>query len=533
MNLTTFYVPAALAILLLLQATTCQGSGNDKLTVRTSTGTFTGLIDPNFPNTRQFRAVPFAKPPVVSRRFLAPQKLPRSSEHHWATRFPPSCPQFVTAIESFWNLPLSNGNLIYNGFQNDSSGLVAESSSEDCLYLAVWTPTAPPPEGGFPVLFFMTGGGLVIGGVDIPWQIPASWVERSQSHIVVSINYRLNIIGFPNARGLAGEQQNLGLLDQRIALEWVRDNIAAFGGNPKRITQWGRSAGSISLDILAFAYPEDPIAQAYWLQSGSVLSGRTIIDTTYANFSFVARNVGCAFDDDEDGAAELDCMRQVPFAMLENFIGQYGDRGETPALSFIFIPDDRMVFTDYKARAEAGKFARVPSILSNTANEVSTLVPWPADNLIEGPPQAPITAADVRGVCDAYNRTVYYNRLDVPVYRYQYAGIFPNMNNYTWLGSYHGSDNPMIFGTYDLLNVVAPSTEFQAEVSESLQDHVLAFVKDPYHGPEKIGWTPQVASDPNGGKIMRFGSNGKAAQLVDGLEIDGVCLGLREYDPFP
>jgi acetylcholinesterase len=537
-----------LAILSLLALTTdtvlgreatlgCSGSHN--LTVQTSTGTYTGLIDPKFPKTRQFRAVPFAKPPVLSRRWLPPQKLSSTpSEHHYATRFPPSCPQFVSAVTALWNQNLTKGNLIYNGRQNDSSGLVGEATSEDCLYLAVWTPTAAPPDAGFPVLFFMTGGGFVIGGVDIPWQLPVSWVERSQSHIVITINYRLNIFGFPNARGLADGHQNLGILDQRAALEWVRDNIAAFGGDPNRITQWGQSAGSIAADYHAYAFYQDPIAQAYFIQSGTVFSAIPLQDPTHSNFSFVARHVGCeAPCDDEDGAAELDCMRQVPFAQLENFIGQYGDQGVTPALSFNVIQDDRIVFVDYNARSEAGKIARAPAIISTTANEMSSLVPYPVNNLTAGPYQPAVTAGDISfGVCPTFNSTVYRNRLGagVPVFRFQYAGTFPNLNQFKWLGAYHGSDLPITFGTYELLDDIAKTTRFEVEVSLSMQDHILAFVKDPFHGPQKtMGWKPLVASDPHGGDLIRFGANGKVSQHVDGVEIDGVCQGLREYDPFP
>lgn len=521
-----------------------KGPGPDHLTVQTSTGTFTGLIDPKFPNTRQFRAIPFAKPPVLSRRWLPPQKLSSApSEHHYATRFPPSCPQFVTAVTSLWNQDLTKGNLIYNGNQNDSSGLVGEATSEDCLYLAVWTPTVavPRPNAGLPVLFFMTGGGFVIGGIDIPWQMPTSWVERSQSHIVVTINYRVNIFGFPNARGLADGHQNLGILDQRAALEWVRDNIEAFGGDPNRITQWGRSAGSISADIHAYAFHEEPIAQAYFLQSGTVFIGLPAKDLTYSNFSFVAHHVGCEApygnDEDEDGAAELDCMRQVPFAQIENFVGQYGDRGKTPALSFSLIPDDRIVFTDYKARSEAGKIARAPVIISNAANEMSSLVPYPVDNLTAGPYQPAVTAGDVAlWVCPTFNSTVYRNRMGagVPVFRFQHAGMFPNLNQFEWLGAYHASDAPIVFGTYGLLDHVANTTRFEVEVSWSMQDHILAFVKDPYQGPQKtMGWKPLVASDPHGGDLIRFGADGKVSQHVNGVEVDGVCQGVREYNPFP
>jgi acetylcholinesterase len=85
---------------------------------------------------------------------------------------------------------------------------------------------------------FWTGGGFQTNGILVPGQLPPRWVSRSQSHIVVTINYRMNIMGFPNAAGLT--QQNLGLMDQRTSLEWVRDNIEAFGGDPTRIMIWGQ-----------------------------------------------------------------------------------------------------------------------------------------------------------------------------------------------------------------------------------------------------------------------------------------------------
>ncbi|EXL65006.1 hypothetical protein FOPG_18750 [Fusarium oxysporum f. sp. conglutinans race 2 54008] len=513
------------------------------LTIRTATGTFTGLIDTKFPNTRQWRSIPFAEPPVASRRWLPPQKLSSDpSEHRYSTKFPPSCPQFVSAVESFWNLPLTKGNLIYNGAQNDTSGLVGEATSEDCLHLAIWSPSSEPPEGGFPVAFFMTGGGFVQGGVDLPWQNPESWVERSQSHIVVSVNYRVGIFGFPNARGLVGGEQNLGILDQRVALEWVHDNIAAFGGNPERITQWGRSSGGISADIHAYAYHEDPIAQAYYLESG-VAIGLGSLPVDYSNFSFVAKHVGCEAPcgidcDDEDGTAELDCMRQVSMAQIVNFIGQYGDRGETPPLAFTLMVDDQIFFSDYNALGEAGKIARRPTMLSMTANEFSTLVPWPSPpsaNLTEGPDQAEVDAGTIPfSVCSLLNSTTYRNWLNVPVYRFQYAAEFPNLNVYDWLGAYHNSETPLIFGTYGLLDHIANTTDFQVKVSHSMQDHILAFFEDPYSGPQKLGWEPMVTSDPDGGFLLRFGgSSEKVLERVTGIQVDGVCLRVGEHDPFP
>ncbi|KAM0351274.1 hypothetical protein ACHAP4_009413 [Fusarium culmorum] len=392
------------AIVLASNTVNCQNK-DSSLTAKTATGSFTGIIDPSFPRIRQWRSIPFAEPPVSSLRWLPPQKLPPDSKRHrYSAKFPPSCPQFVSGVESYWNTPLTRGNLIYNGAQNDTSGLVGEATSEDCLYLAIWSPKSKPPEGGFPVAFFMTGGGFVQGGVDLPWQNPESWVERSQSHIVVSINYRVDIFGFPNARGLADGEQNLGILDQRAALEWVHENIAAFGGNPERITQWGRSAGGMSADIHSFAWYEDPIAQAYYAESGVALNIDGALEPpnelTYSNFSFVARHVGCGAPcgdgcEDKDGLAELNCMRQVSMAQIVNFVGQYGDRGENPPLTFSLMIDERVIFSDYHARAKAGKIARRPAMFSMTSNEYSSLLPWPPKNLTEGPDQDVVNSATI------------------------------------------------------------------------------------------------------------------------------------------
>ncbi|CAD0018267.1 unnamed protein product [Aureobasidium pullulans] len=499
------------------------------LTVNTLTGIFTGLIDAKYPNTRQFRAIPFSEPPVSSRRWLPPMKLSKSTAHHYPRNFPPSCPQFVSSGPTFWNQYISKGALIYNGNQNSISGLVAQTTSEDCLYMAIWTPSSAKSSSKLPVLFFMTGGGFQTGGIDVGWQIPAEWVQRSQKHIVVTINYRLNIFGHPNARGL--EDQNLAFLDQRMALEWVRDNIAAFGGDSSRIMQWGQSAGSISTDVHAYAYATDPIANSYMLHSASIKTmsalGLMSPDPTHSNFTFVANHFGCRFA--HDSAAELDCMRQVPFAMIENFIGQYSDNGTLPAITFNPVVDEKLVFSDYPARAAAGRFARKPVIVGHTANEAASLVPWPINNVTEGPYEPTVISTDlVAWVCPAKNITDVRSSFGIPIYRYQYAGRWPNLNPLTWLGAWHSSDIPMIFGTHELLQV-GNSTELQIKTSHAMQDHIVAFAKDPINGPASFGWNRAAT----GGQVAQFGANWTAVQYVHHEVVDGACDGLSTYDQYP
>jgi carboxylesterase type B len=174
----------------------------------------------------------------------------------------------------------------------------------------------------------------VTGGVNIPTQLPSNWVHRSQRHIVVTTNYRVNIFGYPNARGL--NSTNFALQDQRLAVKWVHENIVAFGGDPSKITLWGQSAGAGATDMYLFTWYQEPIIRASISSSGVALGRASNVDYSGSNFTFVARAMGCAF---EDAQMELQCMRWVPMERLENFIGQYQDNStltntSQPAITF-------------------------------------------------------------------------------------------------------------------------------------------------------------------------------------------------------
>ncbi|KAL1612322.1 hypothetical protein SLS60_000548 [Paraconiothyrium brasiliense] len=505
---------------------------SSRLSVKTLTGTYTGLIDVEFNKTRQFRSIAFAEPPIQARRWLPPQRLPPSDEARNALELPPSCPQFVSSVPSLLSTYFADGALIYNGAQNHTAGFVGAATSEDCLYLTVSTPANATVNSKLPVLVFLPGGGFQNGGVNSGYYNPTSWIERSQSHIVVTVNYRVNIFGFPNAPGL--KEQNLGILDQRMAMEWVRDNIVWFGGDPAAITQWGQSAGSMSSDIHAHAFHEDPVARAYFLMSGTVFSGPAVTDTTFSNFTFVAQRFGCEAGEGNSSVAVLDCMRDVPFENITNFVGKYGDSGASPTLSFLPVVDDHIIFTDYAGRASAGKVARLPVVLSNTANEASSLVPFPADDPTAGYPQEVILGVELAGfICPTYISTLERNNVSVPVYRYQYAGTYPNLNPLAWTGAYHGEDIPMVFGTYDFIKGMGEVPQLEVETSRAMQEHVLAFIRDPLYGPQKLGWRAVDARNPQNGTLIRFGTGGKAIEYVNSLEVDGVCQGRGDYNAFP
>ncbi|KAJ9635538.1 hypothetical protein H2199_008541 [Coniosporium tulheliwenetii] len=345
---------------------------------------------------------------------------------------------------------------------------------------------------------FIYGGGFQTGGENVPYQIPAQWVQRSQNLIVVSFNYRLNVFGFPNAAGLS--EQNLGLLDQRLAVEWVRDNIAGFGGDPTRIILWGQSAGAMSVDFYNFAHYDDPIVEGLIMNSGSALVPLRSADTSHSNFSFVASQVGCG--NQADAAAELACMRGVPAQTLEQFVGTYQGSGATPGITFAPIADGKVVFDNYTERALEGKLAKVPAIIGTNSEDGVPFAPYNPS----GPNQTIAQQALLTG------RTTY---------RYEYRGNFTNISPRPWMGAYHSAELPLLFGTHP--NYRGNSTPFEYAVSAAMQDAWQAFARDPNGGLATQDWPAYTGP---GGAVRIFGADGTVAQTRDLSVLEAMCNGV-------
>ena len=178
----------------------------------------------------RFAGIPFAAPPVGDLRFRAPQPHPGWDGVRDATAFGPVAPQTAGTIEAL-------------------AGAAAPDWSEDCLTLNVFTAAL---DGSRPVMVWIHGGGFTGGSGSIPWYDGSRLAQRGEV-VVVTINYRLGAFGWLYVdhldEGFAGSG-NAGLLDQVAALEWVRDNIAAFGGDPDQVTIFGESAGGMSVATL-------------------------------------------------------------------------------------------------------------------------------------------------------------------------------------------------------------------------------------------------------------------------------------------
>jgi len=203
---------------------------------------------------RNFKGIPFAQPPVGDLRWREPQPVKNWSGARNADQFGPRCMQRTSPGADYWFR--SNG------------------MSEDCLYLNVWTPAKSSDER-LPVLVYIFGGGFQNGDGSEPRYDGESMARRGM--VAVSVNYRTNIFGFFVHPELTKESPhyaagNYGLLDQVAALQWVRRNIAAFGGDPKHVTIAGESAGSISVSALMASPLSKNLMAAAIGESGAAFS---------------------------------------------------------------------------------------------------------------------------------------------------------------------------------------------------------------------------------------------------------------------
>jgi len=206
-----------------------QTNNNFQVQVKIEHGVIEGLYNTKS-GLQLFLGVPFAKPPVGILRWKAPQSLDDWSD--------------VKSTKAFGPRPVQN--IVWDDLNSRSSGM-----SEDCLYLNVWTP-AKKNTTGLPVLVYFHGGGFVAGDGSEPRYDGEAMAKKGI--VVVTVNYRLGLFGFFAHPELSAEAPykasgNYGLLDQTFALQWVQKNIAVFGGDPKKVTIAGESAGSISVSV--------------------------------------------------------------------------------------------------------------------------------------------------------------------------------------------------------------------------------------------------------------------------------------------
>ncbi|XP_037124588.1 acetylcholinesterase-like [Syngnathus acus] len=307
----------ALLMLLSILSFTTQ---ND-LVVNTSNGKVRGKYLPVLGGSiRTFLGIPYAKPPLGELRFRAPEPAERWEGVLDATNYANSCYQVPDTF--------------YPGFMGAEMWNPNTKLSEDCLYLNVWTPFNQDSQSPLaPVLVWIYGGGFHSGTSSLDLY-DGRYLSKVESVVVVSMNYRLGALGFlalpdNNIRG------NAGLLDQRLALQWVANNIVAFGGDPSQVTIFGESAGSASVGYHLLSPGSHDLFQRAVMQSGSPTAPWASVGKTdaYERSMMLATLIGCP----TSSPAQLDICLQTTDPWVITSL-QFDVVTEPTILPFPFVP---------------------------------------------------------------------------------------------------------------------------------------------------------------------------------------------------
>ena len=295
----------------------------------------------------EFLGIPYAAPPVGALRWQPPQPAASWSGVRDATRFAPHCPQ-------------------------SPSPFGQASTSEDCLFLNVFTPAHQQAGSHFPVMVWIHGGALVTGESND--YDPTALAEHGVT--VVTINYRLGALGFLAHPALAdanGQSGDYGLMDQQAALRWVQRNIASFGGDPHSVTIFGESAGGLSTLSQVASPQASGLFERAIVESGSYnLTQAPLASAEAAGEAFAAK-AGCA-------SQTAACLRSLPVSTI---LANQNAGGYTPNINSEVLPET------LGAAFAAGNFNRVPIINGTNGDEWRLFVAL--TELLSG---TPLTAAN-------------------------------------------------------------------------------------------------------------------------------------------
>jgi para-nitrobenzyl esterase len=298
----------------------------------------------------RFAGIPYAAPPVGELRFRPPQPPPPWEEVRDATEFGPIAPQNPDMMNMFL-------------------GVEREPIDEDCLYLNVWTPSV---EGKRPVMVWIHGGAFILGSGSNFMYPGRTFAERGDV-VMVTINYRLGELGFLELGwldpGYAGSGNN-GILDQIAALRWVRDNIAAFGGDPDDVTIFGESAGGMSVATLLAAPDAEGLFHKAIAQSGAAQSLATVEQAERVARDYVARlHVETVDDLRALPIAELLAVQAALMAKAMTDTAGLLEEGAMSGLPFRPIGDGRAVPASVLAAVRSGSATGVPLLIGTTRDE--------------------------------------------------------------------------------------------------------------------------------------------------------------------
>ncbi|MCR9261039.1 MAG: carboxylesterase family protein [Pseudomonadaceae bacterium] len=322
--------------------------------VPTTSGKVRGVVDDE--GLKQYHGIPYAVPPVGDLRWAPPVAASTWDGVRDASQAGPACMQ-----------PVGQGGSFY--------GRSDVSMSEDCLFLNVWT-RASSTDANLPVMVWVHGGGLVTGSGDT---YPGDTITQ-KGVVLVTINYRLGRFGFHAHADLSDEHPkgvsgNQGLRDQILALEWVRDNIAQFGGDPDNVTIFGESAGSLSISLLQASPLANGLFHRVIGQSGGAFQPMRFRDreTSYASSAY---SLGASFANALAGAGADTSLANLRKLSEKHVLETFQSNPEFSNYDSLAIVDGDVIPAEVSQIFAEGKQADVPVMIGSNADEGSTFLPF-------------------------------------------------------------------------------------------------------------------------------------------------------------
>ncbi len=417
--------------------------------VETKLGKVEGLPAAD-PRITSFKGIPFAKPPVGDLRFHAPVPAEPWEGTLKAYNFSPISVQVTPCYAD------PKDDLYCREWSVDKE----QPMSEDSLYLNVWTPANKPDEK-LPVYVWIYGGGFQTG-FTAEMEFDGERIAR-RGIIVVSMNYRLNLFGFMAHPEITAENpdapSNFGLLDQRMAMQWVKDNIAAFGGDPENITIGGQSAGGGSvLNQILYGHKnlfKRAVCHSgmFYMPGNNIMTPRTLAE---------AEKLGEEFFN-FCGAPTLAEMRRLTTAQLRQKWDEFGGFAKS-VQTWVPCNDGKFVTDEFFSALSKGNVETVPMIIGHTPDEF-TFVPEGMD-----PKEARINAIEtaIHNYVETCEKHGYKN----PNYYYLFDVDIPGWDN---PGKFHSVDLWFWFET--LAKCWRPFTGKHYDAARQICDYLCNFIK--------------------------------------------------------
>lgn len=456
-----------------------------------------------------FKGIPFAAPPTGQDRWRAPQPVKPWSGVREADRFAPACMQSPQMLK----------------FIGSDAG-----ASEDCLYLDVWTPAKAPGEK-LPVMVWIYGGGFAAGATSSPTYAGDKLARLGV--VQVNVSYRVGAFGFLAHPALSkeggGGSGNYGLLDQIAGLKWVRDNIAAFGGDPSNVTIFGESAGGISVSMLT-ASPE---AKGLFERAISESGGSFGPPVRKLGSKAAGENVPTLAVAEARGERFLKKLGAESLAEARAMPAETILKAEGPGLGTGFWPvaDGHVLLGDQYRLYRRGRFNDTPVLIGTNSDEGASFVRGKttpaeleaqvraqygkrADTILAAYPHANEKEA-TRSAQDLMRDSLFgwstwtWARLQTKHGRHKaFVYYFDHRTPQTPEGAPHASELPYVFKTLDVRGG-QPRPEDTA-VSDLMSRYWTNFAKtgDP-NGPGLPQWPAFEAADQ---QAMVFGQDGGSAR---------------------